>query len=119
MEQQRLVQQGVERLKSQGIDAGKLPDEQKKKLVEDLKPIAQKNVHMALIVEKITEAEKIESQEADLDAYYAKIAQGANQPAEMVKRYLQQQGNIEGIKDWIRYEKTLDFLIAQSKITSA
>ncbi|HVZ81252.1 MAG TPA: trigger factor [bacterium] len=119
MEQQRLVQQGVERLRGQGIDAGKLPDEQKKKLVDDLKPIAQKNVHMALIVERITAAEKIEAQEADLDAYYAKIAQGANQPADVVKRYLQQQGNIEGIKDWIRYEKTLDFLIAQSKITNA
>lgn len=118
MEQQRLVQQGVERLKNQGIDVAKLPEDQKKQLVENLRPVAQKNVHMALIVEKITAAENIESQEADLDAYYAKIAQGANQPADVVKRYLQQQGNIEGIKDWIRYEKTLDFLIAQSKITS-
>ena len=119
MEQQRLVQQGVERLRNQGIDAGKLPEDQKKQLVENLRPVAQKNVHMALIVEKITAAEKIDVQDADLEAYYTKIAQGASQPADVVKRYLQQQGNVEGIKDWIRYEKTLDFLIAQSKISNA
>ncbi len=36
LEQQRLVKQGVERLKNQGVDANKLSDEQKKEFVESL-----------------------------------------------------------------------------------
>jgi len=116
MEQQRLVQQGVERLRSQGIDANMLPDEQKKQFVEGLKPVAEKNVHLALIVEKISAGEKIKTDEGDIDAYFAKISGNIGQPADVVKRYVQQQGNLDSIKDWIQYEKTLDFLIAQSKI---
>lgn len=119
MEQQRLVQQGVDRLRQQGIDANKLTDEQKKEFVEKLRPVAQKNVHMALIVEKISDAEKIECEEKDWEAYCDKMAKNANQPVEVVKRYLKQQGNAESIKDWIRYEKTLDYLIAQAKIEAA
>lgn len=116
MEQQRLVQQGVERLRGQGIDANMLPDEQKKQFVEGLRPVAEKNVHLALIVEKITAAENVKTTEADIDAYFEKVSGNIGQPADVVKRYVQQQGNLDSIKDWIQYEKTLDFLIAQSKI---
>jgi len=118
-EQQRLVQQGVDRLKRQGIDANKLTDDQKKEFVEKLRPVAEKNVQMALIVEKIAEAENIHSEEKDLEAYYAKVAQSSNQPVDVVKRYLKQQGEPESIKEWIQYEKALDYLIAQAKIESA
>jgi trigger factor len=116
LEQQRLVQQGVERLRNQGIDANQLPDEQKKQFVEGMKPVAEKNVHLALIVEKISAAEKVKTEEADIDAYIQKVSGNVNQPVDVVRRYVQQQGNMDSIKDWIQYEKTLDFLIAQSKI---
>jgi trigger factor len=119
MEQQRLVQQGVDRLKRQGVDANKLSEDQKKEFVEKLRPVAQKNVHMALIIEKITETEKIICEGKDLEAYYARVAQSSNQPIDVVKRYLKQQGNVESIKEWIQYEKTLDYLISQSKIEAA
>jgi len=119
VEQQRLVQQGVDRLKRQGIDANKLTEDQKREFVEKLRPVAQKNVQMALIVEKISEVENIHSDDKDLDAYYAKVAQSSNQPLDVVKRYLKQQENTESIKEWIRYEKTLDFLIAQAKVETA
>ncbi len=119
MEQQRLVQQGVDRLKQQGIDANKLSPEQQKEFVEKLRPVAQKNVHMALIVEKISEAEKIQCEDKDFEDYVGKIAQNVNQPADTVKKYLHQQGNLASIKEWIQYEKTLDFLIAQAKVEAA
>jgi len=116
LEQQRLVQQGVERLRGQGIDVNQLPDEQKKRFVEGLKPVAEKNVHLALIIEKISAAEKVKTEEADMDAYIQKVSGNVNQPVDVVRRYLRQQGNVDSIKDWIQYEKTLDFLISQSKI---
>jgi trigger factor len=119
MEQQRLVKQGVERLKNQGIDANKLSQDQQKEFVEKLRPVAQKNVQMALIVEKISAAENIQCEEKDMEAYYDKVSKNVNQPADMVKRYLQQQGNTESVKEWIQYEKALDYLIAQAKIEAA
>lgn len=119
MEQQRLIQQGVERLKGQGVDAGKWTDAQKKEFVESLKPIAQKNVHMALLVEKISESENIRCEEKDFEAYLEKISAGSNQPPDAVKRYLQQQNRLESVKEWIQYEKTLDFLIASAQIEAA
>ena len=119
MEQQRLVQQGVERLKNQGIDVNKLSEEQKKDFVEKLRPVAEKNVHMALIAEKIATAENIKCDDKDFDAYAQKISQNVNQPMDAVKRYLAQQGNLESIKEWIQYEKTLDYLIDQAKIEAA
>ena len=119
LEQQRLIQQGVERLKNQGVDAGKWTEAQKKEFVDSLRPIAQKNVHMALLVEKISEAEKIHCEEKDFDAYLDKISKGSNQAPEAVKRYLLQQNKVESVKEWIQYEKTLDFLVASAKIEAA
>jgi trigger factor len=119
LEQQRLVQQGVERLKNQGVDVNKLTEEQKKQFVESLRPISQKNVQMALIVEKISTAEGIRCEEKDFEAYLQKVSQSSNQPVDAVKRYIQQQGNVDSIKEWIQYEKSLDFLIAAAKLEAA
>lgn len=119
MEQQRLVQQGVDRLRGQGVDVQKLSDEQKKEFVEKLRPVAQNNVHMALIVEKIAAVENIRCEEKDFDSYVEKVSKNVQQPADAVKRYLQQKGSVESTKEWIQYEKTLDFLIEQAKIETA
>jgi trigger factor len=119
IEQQRLAQQGVSRLRNQGIDFNRLTEEQKKEFIEKLRPIAQKNVRMALIVEKIAGAENVRCEEKDLEDYYSKISENVNQPVDAVKRYIQQKGNLEGIKEWIQYEKTLDFLISVAKVTAA
>ena len=119
MEQQRLVRQGVERLRTQGLDVNKLTEDQKKAFVDKLRPVADKNVRMALIVEKISEKEGIRCEEKDLEAYVEKVAKGANQPPDAVRRYLAQQGGLDSTKEWIQYEKTLDILIDQAKVEAA
>ncbi len=119
LEQQRLVQQGVEKLRGQGIDAAKLSDAQKKQFVENLRPVAQKNVRMALLVEKIAETENIRCEEKDFVAYVDRLSKNTNQPPESVKQYIQKQGNLDSVRDWIRYEKTLDYLISVSKVETA
>jgi FKBP-type peptidyl-prolyl cis-trans isomerase (trigger factor) len=74
---------------------------------------------MALIVEKISTAEGIRCEEKDFEAYLQKVSQSSNQPVDAVKRYIQQQGNVDSIKEWIQYEKSLDFLIAAAKLEAA
>lgn len=118
-EQKRLIQQGVERMRHQGVDANKLNEEQKKDFVEKMRPIALRNVHIALIVEKISDKENIQCEPKDFEDYIVKMAKNVNQPPDVIKRYIQQQGNQESIQDWIRYEKTLDFLIAEAKTEAA
>jgi trigger factor len=115
MELQRLVQQGAERMKQQGIDVNKLGEDQQKEFVDKLRPVSERNVHMALIVEKISEKENIHCEPKDFEAYVERVSKNVNQPPDTVRRYIQQQGNQESIQDWIGYEKTLDFLIAEAK----
>jgi trigger factor len=119
LEHQRLVRQGVERLRRQGVDLQGLSEEQKKEFVESLRPTAQKNVRMALVVEKIGDAEKIRCEDKDLEAYYEKIARNAGQSVDAVKGYVKKQGDAESVREWIQYEKVLDFLIAQAKVEAA
>jgi len=114
-EHQRLVQQGAERMQRQGLDVNKLPEGQQKEFVEKLRPVAERNVRMALIVEKISEKENIQSDAKDFDAYVEKVAKSVHQAPDVVRRYIQQQDSQESIQDFIRYEKTMDFLIAQAK----
>lgn len=119
MEQQRLVRQGVDRLRQQGLDPARLTPEQRKDFVEKLRPVAEKNVRMALIVERISEQEGVRCEDGDLDAYIQKIAQATQQPPEAVRRYLSQKGEMASTREWIRYEKTIDLLIAQAKVEAA
>jgi len=119
LEQQRLVQQGVDRLRQQGVDVAKLTADQRKEFVEKLRPVAEKNVHMALIVERIANQENIKCEDKDFEAYAEKIGQNLNQSTDNVKKYLQQKGNMDSIQEWIQYEKTLDFLISQAKVEAA
>ncbi len=118
-EQQRLIQQGVERMRSQGIDAHTLTDDQKKEFVEKLRPVAERNVHMALIVEKIEAVEKVKCEKPDYEAYLEKVSKGINQSVETLRNYIHQKGNEESVKGMIQYEKTLDLLISSAKVEAA
>jgi len=118
-ELQRLVNQGVDNLRRQGMDVKALTDDQKREFIDKLRPLAEKNVRMALMVEKIAETEGVKCEPKDLEAYYEKVAQGSNQPVEAVKAYLSQGGRLESTQEWIQYEKTLDLLISLAKVESA
>ena len=104
----RLARQGM-KLEEANLDRQKLHD--------SFLPTAEKDVLGSLILEKIAEMEKLYVSEAELTGRFEKMAAQLNQRVEALKGYYQKEGLLEEFRAQILEEKTLDFLLSQSKVT--
>jgi trigger factor len=77
---------------------------------------AVQQVQGSLILEGVARQEKIELAEGDFEAKLEKIAEMSNAPLDAVKRYYGNEEARQGMLSQIVEEKTLEFLLAQSKI---
>ena len=84
---------------------------------ENMKPVAQKRVRRQLILEKIAALESLEVQKEELEAEFAKIAQGVNQSAGFVREVYQKNNMLPQLSAQLLEEKTLTFLKDQAQIT--
>ena len=106
-----------ERLRRQGVNPDQLPWDYKK-LLEDLKPGAEKAVKRALILEAIAEKEGLAPGEEQVDAEVERIAQASQRPAPAVKRMMEQSGDLDSLRYSLREARTLDVLIEKAQITA-
>ncbi|MGM0410359.1 MAG: trigger factor, partial [Bacillota bacterium] len=77
---------------------------------ENNRETAEKRVENNLILEAIAAAEEIEVSDERVEEELEDIAEENDQEVEQIKAIMQMQGQLEGIKENIRMEKTLDFL---------
>jgi trigger factor len=84
---------------------------------ENMKPVALKRVRRQLILEKIAALESLEVQKEELEAEFAKIAQGVNQSASFVREVYQKNNMLPQMSAQLLEEKTLTFLKDQAQIT--
>jgi len=112
-----LIEHTRERMRRQGIDPDKLPWDYGK-LLEELKPGAQKAVRRALILEAIAEKEGLTPTDADIDAEVEKIAVANNRPAPAVRRIMTENGDLEGLRHSLQESRTLEFLISKSSVAA-
>ena len=119
MELQRLVKQAADRFQQQGVDLNKWPEDRQKDFIEQFRKPAEKNVRMSMIVDRIGEAEKIACTDEDFDQHLDRLSKALQQPKDAVRRFLDQRDQKHEIEDRIQYEKTLDFILGQSKIETA
>src|SRR5229473_3047257 len=105
-------------VRRQGLDPDKVPWDYKK-LLEDLRPGAEKAVKRALLIEAIADKEGLQPVDADVDAEVERIAQASQRPAPAVHRMLEQSGDLEGIRHTLGERKTVDFLIEKNPVNSA
>ncbi len=77
-----------------------------------MRPGAEKQVKVSLILEKIAKVEGIEVTEKDIDAELEKIAEQSQMPVEDVKKYV----NIEGVKESKLVEKTIEFIVKNAAV---
>jgi trigger factor len=106
-----------ERLRRQGVDPDRLPWDYKK-LLEDLKPGAEKAVKRALLLEAIAEKEGLAPGEEQVDAEVEKFALASQRPAPAVKRMMEQSGDLDSLRYSLREARTLDFLIEKAQVTA-
>lgn len=84
------------------------------KLKESYRPMAQSRVKSQLVLEKIAEVEGITATEEDVNAEIEKTAKQYKQDLEKFKASLKDE-EISYIKDGIVVQKTIDFLVENSK----
>jgi len=105
-----------EHMRRQGVDPDKLPWDYPK-MVEEMKPGAEKAVRRALLIEAIADREGLQPSEADVDAEIEKIAQSSQRPAPAVRSMLERDGALDRLKLSLMETRTLDFLIGRATIT--
>lgn len=107
------VGQARERLRQQGLDPDRVPMDYPK-LLEDLRPGAERAVRRALLLEAIAAKEGIEP--GDVDAEIERLAQASGRPAPALRRVMEQSGDLEALGLSLREARTLDFLIERAQV---
>jgi trigger factor len=112
------IEHAREHMRRQGVDPDRVPWDYKK-LLEDLRPGAEKAVRRALLIEAIAEKEGLQPADADVEAEVERLAQASQRPAPAVRRMLEQSGDLEGIRHTLGERKTVDFLIEKNQANTA
>jgi len=78
---------------------------------------ADQNIRGSMLIETIADLEKIEVKEEDLDNTFQKLAEQHHRAPEAVKAEFVKEEKMDALKNRIRVNKTLDFLLDQAKLT--
>jgi trigger factor len=111
----RKLEGTLTRLLAQGIDPRET-DVDWRKVREDARPDAEKEVRASLILGKVAEAERVDLTEEEVDEVIRDLARERHiAPAELKTR-LTRDGRIGSIKTTRRNQKALDFIYRNAKI---
>ena len=100
----------------QGIDP-RNPQLDWEKARDSLKDQAGYDLRGSLLLERIADEEKIDVSEQEIEDEVNAIADASKQSPEQVRAILTKQGGERSIAPRLRNRKTLDFLVANAKIT--
>jgi len=106
----------LSQLIGQGIDPRTIEIDWKK-VREDSRPGAVKDVRGSLILEKIAETEKIEVSDEEVDEMIREMAQDRREAPAALKTRLTRDGMLARIQSSRRNQKALDFVYHSAKIT--
>jgi trigger factor len=112
----RKLESFVTQLISQGIDP-RTTQIDWRKIREDARPDAEKDVRSSLILEKIADAEKIEVSDEEVDDLIREMAEERREPAATLKTRLTQEGGLDKIKSTRRNQRALELIYREAKIT--
>jgi trigger factor len=112
---ERKLERTVSQLVSQGIDPRQASVDWRK-LREDSRPDAEKEVRASLLLSKIAEAEGLEVSEEEVDEMIREMAQEAHEPPATLKTRLTRTGQLDSIKSTRRNQKAIDFIYRNAKI---
>lgn len=88
-----------------------------KEIAESQRPAAKRDVRVALMIEKIAQAEGIDVSEAELDEEITRIAGAMGTTIEATRSRLTKEGGIDSIKGRIRNRKAVGIVIKSAEIS--
>jgi trigger factor len=86
------------------------------KLGEDLRPASEKRAKELLVLGQIARQENLDVEDSDLDEAFNSMAAAMSQPAEVMRRYYESKGLMDGLKEKLLEEKTLKYLIDKANL---
>jgi trigger factor len=108
------LERGLRALAAQGMRSEQLKKMDWSRLRGGQRESAEKEVRVALILDRIADREKIEVSDEEVDKEVEALAKQAQQPVESVRSRLTRDGALDRIRTRIRNEKTLDHLFRKS-----
>jgi len=108
------LERGLRALAMQGMRTEDMRKLDFQKLRAGQREAALREVKASLILDKIAEKENIEVSDADVDKEITILASQSQQPTETVRARLTKEGALDRIRDRIRNEKALEFLLNRS-----
>jgi trigger factor len=100
----------------QGIDVNKASIDWKK-VFEEERPRAEKAVRRSMLLNAIARQENIEVTEQELEFELQKLAERIKKSSAAVRAQLEKDEQIEGLKQQLRQNKTLDFIYRNANIS--
>ena len=86
-------------------------------IFETAKRTAGSEVKLRYILHKVADAENLDVSAAELEVEFGRLATQSRLTPLQARTQLQKNGRLEGLRDMIRRDKALDFVLAQAKVT--
>ena len=109
----------IKRLESELIEKGIKKEDADKKIKEldsKITEDARDKVRLYFILDAIAEKEKVGVREEDVNASLKAIADSAGQKPEDVRNYYEKENLLDGLKEEIKEDKALEFLLKEADI---
>jgi trigger factor len=84
---------------------------------DKMRPRALEDIRGQLLLEALTEKEKIEVGDADIEQYLGEVARARDESPARVRAEYERDGRIEDVATKLRQDKALDFLISRAIVT--
>ena len=108
-----LVERRLRELQAFGIDTRYVDI---RKIAEEAKPIAEANIKLRFILDKYAEQNNIQPTEEDIEEQYKELAEQYGTSVEEIKKYFQEQGLEEVVKEDAKRKKALKEIISKVKL---
>lgn len=115
-EQEGMLREQVQRMAQHGLNLEGLNQE---KMLESLKPAAERRVRSNLLLERIAVQENITVDEAELEEGLQRVAEGTGRELEQVRQLYQERQLLGILRHQLRDEKTIKFVLEHAEIVPA
>jgi len=112
------LQRQVRALMAQGIDPQRVDVDWRRAWRAGREP-AVRETRLGLLLDRIAAAESLEASEEELSREIEQMAQQRQQTPEAVRARLTKEGNLDSIKNAVRSEKVIDFLLVNARLSAS
>jgi trigger factor len=85
--------------------------------MKEFRPLAERDIRMALVFDKIGEVEKVEVSRWEVDAEIERMARASGESADQLKARLTKDDSLSSIEHRLRHQRALEAVIKHAEVT--